>query len=83
MILNLYLSLMLFRNKLECLTLAKIFSIVQYLQVRHDPSLIQHSNNRPLALTINNRLSLKCFSGPNALAYFERALVTKNERFIE
>ncbi len=65
-----------FRGKLECLSLASLFRLVQRLQLRLAPTQVRHLSRDPLegrllALPTNMRLGWYGQTGTNILAYYE------------
>ncbi len=67
-----------FCNKLECSSLTSLSRIVQYYQVRQEPTQVKNLleaplNNRLLALPTNNRVGWKGLPGANTLAYYKNS----------
>ncbi len=76
-----------FHNKLECLSLATISSLVYCLWVRPGAHpRVEHlkcsSLRKALALPANIRLGWKGLPGTNTLAYYENPQITTVKSFI-
>jgi hypothetical protein len=63
-------------NKLECLSLAGLSSLVSCFRVTTEPARVKHLSSRPLygkllVLPTNIRLSWNSFPGTGTLPYYE------------
>jgi hypothetical protein len=75
-----------FRNKLECLSLLSLFSFVQHLWVRQEPTLVKHLSGaslwgRLLALRVNNT-RLKRLARSKRSSVLQNSSLTAEKSFI-
>jgi hypothetical protein len=75
------------KNKLECLSLPLTSTLVYYLEVWLEPTIVEplmghHSNGKRLALPSNMKLDLKWPTVANMLAYYDTAKITTVKSFI-
>jgi hypothetical protein len=68
------------RNRLECLSLSSLLSLLKYLWIRPEPSDI--TQGWPLAFLTNITLGWKGSRGPNTLAYYGHSQITAVKGYI-
>ncbi len=77
-----------FRNKPDCFSMASLSSLIECLQVRHEPTTAKRLSGAPLygrllVVPTNIRLGWKSLPETNILTYYENFLITDKKSFIK